>query len=98
MLSPFNEATLELSVEKKVSASKVIPMMKMLDFAIGEQIPRKQTTIAKQLAEHLYCQLREKLFQFQSISILTLPTLLDPRFKALGFLSHAKAEDAKTDC
>ena len=78
MLSPFNEATLELSVEKKVSASKVIPMMKMLDFAIGEQIPRKQTTIAKQLAEHLFRQLREKL-KFQSISILTLPTLLDPR-------------------
>ena len=77
MLSPFNEATFELSVEKKVSASKVIPMM-MLDFAIGEQIPCKQTTIAKQLAEHLYRQLREKL-KFQSISILSLPTLLDPR-------------------
>ena len=88
MLSPFNEATFELSVEKKVSASKVIPMMKMLDFAIGEQIPRKQTTIAKQLAEHLYRQLREKL-KFKLNFILTLPTLLDPRFKSLGFLSPA---------
>ena len=92
MLSPLNEATKELSVEKKVSASKVIPLMNMLE-AIGEQIPCKQTTTNKQFAEHLYRQVREKLNQFQSMSILTLPTLLDPRFKALGFLSPAKADE-----
>ena len=37
VLSPFNEATVELSTEKKVSASKIIPLMKMLDYTIGEQ-------------------------------------------------------------
>ncbi|KAL2087596.1 hypothetical protein ACEWY4_016424 [Coilia grayii] len=94
VLSPFNEATVELSTEKKVSASKIIPLMKMLDYTIGEQIPQKKTTMAKELAEHLFRQVREKLNQFQIMSIFTLPTLLDPRFKTLGFLSPSKADEA----
>lgn len=94
VLSPFNEATVELSTEKKVSASKIIPLMKMLDYTIGEQIPQKKTTMAKELAEHLFRQVREKLNQFQMMSIFTLPTLLDPRFKTLGFLSPSKADEA----
>lgn len=31
LLAPFSEVTIELPKENKVSASKVIPMMKMLD-------------------------------------------------------------------
>ncbi|KAL2087200.1 hypothetical protein ACEWY4_018259 [Coilia grayii] len=43
MLSPYNEAIVELSTEKKVSASKIIPLMKMLDYTIGEQISHKKS-------------------------------------------------------
>lgn len=61
VLSPFNEATIELSTEKKVSASKIIPLMKILDYTISEHIPQKRTTMAKQ---HLHRQVRQKLNQY----------------------------------
>ena len=47
--------------------------------------------IAQQLADSLLRQLRDKLHQLQSMSIMTLPTLLDPHFKTL---SQTKANEA----
>lgn len=94
LLAPFNEATIELSEEKNVSASKVLPMLKMLDYAIAEQMPRKQTAMAQYLADVVHRQLRERLNTLQTMSILMLPTLLDPRFKTLGFLSPSRADEA----
>ena len=94
ILSPFNDATVELSEEKRVSASKVIPLLKMLNHALAEEIPNKTTLMGQQLADSLTNLLRDKLHQLQSMSISTLPTLLDPRFKTLGFLSQTKATEA----
>ena len=94
ILSPFNDATVELSEEKRVSASKVIPLLKMLNHALAEEMPNKTTLMAQQLADSLSSHLRDKLHQLQSMSIMTLPTLLDPRFKTLGFLSQTKATEA----
>ena len=94
ILSPFNDATVELCEEKRVSASKVIPLLKMLNHALAEEMPNKTTLMAQQLADSLSSHLRDKLHQLQSMSIMTLPTLLDPRFKTLGFLSQSKANEA----
>ena len=97
MLSPFNEAPIELSVENKVSASKVIPMMNMLNLTIGEQVQRKQITIAKQLTEHLYRQLREKLNQFQSMSILTYQLCWTQGSNHLAFSAQPRPMKRCTD-
>ena len=94
ILSPFNDATVELSEEKRVSASKVIPLLKMLNHALAEEIQNKTTLMGQQLADSLSSHLRDELHQLQSMSIMTLPTLLDPRFKTLGFLSQTKATEA----
>ncbi|KAG7488883.1 hypothetical protein JOB18_000429 [Solea senegalensis] len=43
--------------------------------------------MARELCEHLIRLLRERLHNVQSMSIMSLATLLDPRFEQLTFLS-----------
>ena len=94
ILSPFHEATVELSEEKRVSGSKVIPLLKMVEKVLQEETMRSSNPLARELGEHLIKLLREKLHMLQSSSIMSLPTLLDPRFKTIGFFSQSKAEEA----
>ncbi|XP_016320206.1 zinc finger BED domain-containing protein 4-like isoform X1 [Sinocyclocheilus anshuiensis] len=94
LLSGFNDATVELSEEKKVSGSKVLPLLKMLDENLQEEMTNMASPVARQMGEHLKRQLREKLNTLQSMSIMSLATMLDPRFKAMGFFSPTKANEA----
>ncbi|XP_016103368.1 zinc finger BED domain-containing protein 4-like isoform X2 [Sinocyclocheilus grahami] len=94
LLSGFNDATVELSEEKKVSGSKVLPLLKMLDENLQEEMKNMASPVARQMGEHLKRQLREKLNTLQSMSIMSLATMLDPRFKAMGFFSPTKANEA----
>ncbi len=59
-----------VSEERQVSASKTIPLLKMLDHALAEQALTK--TVVRQLTDVLYNQVREKLQPFQTMSILTM--------------------------
>ncbi|XP_057693511.1 E3 SUMO-protein ligase ZBED1-like [Corythoichthys intestinalis] len=96
VLEPFNYATIELSEEKKVSGSKVIPLLSMLHHSLEEEeIRQLQTPESTSMVEFLQRQLREKLNQLQSMSIMFLATLLDPRFKKVGFFSPSKAAEAE---
>ncbi|CAG6011512.1 unnamed protein product, partial [Menidia menidia] len=70
VLSPFNDATVELSEEKRVSESKVIPLLSMLHHALEEEMRTLQTPERKIMAESLKRQLQEKLFTLQSMSII----------------------------
>lgn len=82
VLAPFNFATLELSEEKNVSGSKVIPLLPMLHHSLEEEeIGLIQTPESTAMAEYLRRQLRQKLNNLQSMSIMSLATLLDPRLK-----------------
>ena len=47
------------------------------------------------MAETLRRQLREKLYTLQSMTIMLLATLLNPRFKKIGFFRPNKAADAE---
>ncbi|XP_034455384.1 zinc finger BED domain-containing protein 4-like [Hippoglossus hippoglossus] len=97
VLFPFNDATVELSEEKRVSGSKVIPLLSMLHHSLEEEeMGIVQTPESTAMAESLRRQLREKLYTLQSMSIMSLATLLDPRFKKIGFFSPNKAADAVT--
>lgn len=102
VLAPFNSATVELSEEKRVSGSKVIPMMKMLHHAMQKCAPSLKTLIGKKLCHELDKRVMESLNIFESSHHLSLATLLDPRFKALGFLNGTKITDAvkklKSEC
>ncbi|XP_036066356.1 zinc finger BED domain-containing protein 1-like [Oryzias melastigma] len=94
LLSPFYEATVELSAEENVSASKVIPLLKMLEQNLQEEMTKPGPPAALEMGEVLIRQLREKLYTLQSMSIMSLATLLDPRFKIIGFFSQTKATEA----
>ncbi|XP_057688365.1 zinc finger BED domain-containing protein 4-like [Corythoichthys intestinalis] len=60
-----------------------------------EEIRQLQTPESTSMVEFLQRQLREKLNQLQSMSIMFLATLLDPRFKKVGFFSPSKAAEAE---
>ncbi|KAL7406999.1 hypothetical protein ABVT39_001380 [Epinephelus coioides] len=94
VLGPFHQATVELSEEKRVSASKTIPLMKMLRHTVQCEASHLDTDPAKLLAESLIRRLREHLAGLETMSVTTLATLLDPRFKVLGFYSQLKANKA----
>ncbi|XP_038133603.1 E3 SUMO-protein ligase ZBED1-like, partial [Cyprinodon tularosa] len=94
LLNPFYYATVELSAEETVSASKVIPLLKMLEQSLQEEMAKPAPPASHEVGDHLIRQLREKLQMLQSMSILALATLLDPRFKVIGFFSHTKATEA----
>ncbi|XP_032428200.1 zinc finger BED domain-containing protein 1-like [Xiphophorus hellerii] len=94
LLSPFYDATTELSAEEHMSASKVIPLLKMIEKALQEEDTKSAPAVAVEIGEQLIRQLREKLHMLQSMSILSLATLLDPRFKLIAFFSNTKAAEA----
>ncbi|KAJ4922015.1 hypothetical protein JOQ06_004034 [Pogonophryne albipinna] len=61
LLSGFNDATIELSEEKNVSGSKVVPLLKMLEQMLQEEMAKTAVAVAKEMGEHLLRQLRERL-------------------------------------
>ncbi|KAL2081038.1 hypothetical protein ACEWY4_022891 [Coilia grayii] len=91
LLAPFYRATVELSEEKRVSGSKIIPMTKMLMIYLFDSIGKTSHTTAKQLGENMIVMMQNK---FDSIeknqTALTHSTLLDPRFKTIGFYKSIK--------
>ena len=94
LLSALNDATIELSEEKNVSGSKVVPLLKMLEKMLQEEMAKTAVAVAKEMGEHILRQLRERLHTLQSMSLMSLATLLDPRFKLIGFVSPLKAAEA----
>uniref|UniRef100_A0A3B5QKN7 HAT C-terminal dimerisation domain-containing protein n=1 Tax=Xiphophorus maculatus TaxID=8083 RepID=A0A3B5QKN7_XIPMA len=91
LLSPFYDATTELSAEEHVL---VIPLLKMIEKALQEEDTKSAPAVAVEIGEQHIRQLREKLHMLQSMNILSLATLLDPRFKLIAFFSNTKAAEA----
>ncbi|CAM4569352.1 unnamed protein product [Leuciscus chuanchicus] len=102
VLAPFHQATVELSEEKRVSGSKVIPLLKMIHHSLQVEQLRLTMPITKELTENLIRRLREHIWNMESLSIMTMATLLEPRFKKLGFLHQTKMTEAvkwlKAEC
>uniref|UniRef100_A0A674N5B4 HAT C-terminal dimerisation domain-containing protein n=1 Tax=Takifugu rubripes TaxID=31033 RepID=A0A674N5B4_TAKRU len=100
--SPFHAATVELSHEKRVSGSKITPLIKMLKHALSELMAQNSNKMAKDLGINLNRIMNDKLSGIETTSIFSLSSLLDPRFKTLGFQSPSNAESAvhrlKSEC
>uniref|UniRef100_A0A669B7A9 HAT C-terminal dimerisation domain-containing protein n=1 Tax=Oreochromis niloticus TaxID=8128 RepID=A0A669B7A9_ORENI len=94
VLSPFYTATTELSGEQRVSGSKVIPLVCMLRYAIAKKQPQVLDDKARQLCMNLTRMLGECSSHLETMSVMTIATLLDPRFKAVGFCSQTNAQAA----
>ncbi|XP_030018693.1 uncharacterized protein LOC115438939 [Sphaeramia orbicularis] len=95
LLQPFKAATTELSEEKRVSASKVIPLYRMLQHNLFEKLRHSKQPATQQLGTFLKDGPQARCGQYETVRPLALATLLDPRFKNLGFGNPAKAQEAE---
>lgn len=85
---------MELSEEKRVSASKVIPLVKMLKHYISSRCGHITNPLGEKLATNIKNNLTEKFAVLEKVTALSMATLLDPRFKELGFCSQGCAKTA----
>lgn len=92
VLRPFNQATAELSEERRVSGSKAVPTAKMLRHVISAECAQMSPCIGATLANHLKNNLTEKFNGLEKVN--SLSTILDPRFKLAGFSNPANAQTA----
>jgi len=88
LLHPLESATREMSSDKYISLSKVIPIAKSLQqlTASGES--------SLSLRQHLLTQMNRRFLNIESNSQLALACLLDPRFKKMAFSDAAALEEA----
>lgn len=74
----------------------------MLHHSLQRNASNITTEIAINLVENLKRRLLETLCNLVSLSVMTLSTVVDPRFKTMAFLSSSKANDAvkrlKSEC
>ncbi|KAK6470307.1 zinc finger BED domain-containing protein 1-like [Huso huso] len=90
-LRPFEEATREVSAEKHVSVSKVIPLVSLL-LRAAAATERQGSSLATELA--LQCQGRFR--GIETFHSLAASTFLDIRFKNLAFRDRDNVETMKT--
>ena len=79
LLGAFEEATTEISAERYVCVSKVMPLAKSL------QVHTAKSTSTRPLKLELIEQMRKRFSNMEGNHLLSVSTLLDPRFKKSGF-------------
>jgi len=90
LLSPFEDATLFVSSNSKVSVSLIIPVICKLQHKIKEI--NLETAEGKLVFEFIKTRLGERLAAYETRTIPRISTIIDPRFKKQGFLSSSNAE------
>lgn len=70
-----------------------LELLKMLEQMLQEEMSDTASTVLSEMGEHFIRQLSERLHTLQSISVTSPATPLDPKFKAIGFLTPTKAND-----
>lgn len=83
LLKPFEQVTKELSAEKNVCVSKIIPLIEGLKLFISGIEPSGDDALA--LKNSLLTGLQNRFSRLEYNSLLAKATFLDPRFKQKGF-------------
>ena len=79
LLEPFEEATREVSAEKYVCISKIIPLARSLQHITSQSLSTRPLKL------ELVASMMRRFTNIEANYILAASTLLDPRFKKLGF-------------
>lgn len=95
LLGPFKIVTEDLSAEKYVTASLVIPLTNLLKQEIEQT--KISTAIGLSVQNDLLKGIEDRLVPLQENLLLAKATILDPRFKNLHFMSAMAAANAITD-
>ncbi|RXN08539.1 zinc finger BED domain-containing 1-like protein [Labeo rohita] len=89
------KVTEEISAELNVTASKCIPMVRNLQKVTTSMMQQQEKgNIGYRLAEALNGTLQRRCSAYETSRLLSKATILDPRFKTLGFISPQKADEA----
>ncbi|XP_017836262.1 zinc finger BED domain-containing protein 1-like [Drosophila busckii] len=94
ILAPFNEATKQVSANKSATISLVIPIICELHQKLDVLGSLVTTKIALDLCGILKERMPARLAPYQSRTVTRIATIIDPRFKKLGFLSLSNADQA----
>uniref|UniRef100_A0A1X7UJA9 BED-type domain-containing protein n=1 Tax=Amphimedon queenslandica TaxID=400682 RepID=A0A1X7UJA9_AMPQE len=86
ILTPFESVTREISSENYTSGSKIIPISRCLQRLVSTSVT------SHSLAESLVTEMRARFLGMEENNLLTVSTLLDPRFKKLAFSDKDAAE------
>ena len=84
LLQPLYEATVEMSSEQMVTASKVVPMVKALQGWYAQKTRKLQgnnPSFAKQFCDFLLRTRNRRFDTVEDVQELCIATLLDPRLK-----------------
>ncbi|XP_025407440.1 zinc finger BED domain-containing protein 4-like [Sipha flava] len=95
LLRPFEVLTKELSTDKTVMSSKVIPLILGTRNELEKKIPN--VAVAIRLKLKLIEELDYRCRAYEQTSILPICTMLDPRFKDIHFknpLANSKAQES----
>ncbi|KAK0147692.1 Zinc finger BED domain-containing protein 1 [Merluccius polli] len=95
LLRPFKMATVELSEEERVSASNLIPLYRMIQHKLAEKMRTSTHHPTFQLGTLLRDGIQARCGGYETSTLLTFATLLDPRLKSLAFGNSQKAQDAE---
>lgn len=87
--------TVQLSAEKYPTLSKVIPLVRGVQIALQKK--PTETPAGKLLKELLYEGLHLRLGNIEKLKVSASATLLDPRFKTMGFGQHSDATAAQEE-
>ncbi|XP_075155600.1 zinc finger BED domain-containing protein 4-like [Haematobia irritans] len=92
ILKPFYEVTIEISAEKCVTLSKVTLMCKILEGHMSKCTSENNHVIAMLLTIRSY--LNNRFGGYEKQVLYSESTILDPRFKKLGFKNASNYENA----
>ena len=85
LLEPFLQATEDISGDKYVSISMIIPLARLLQHFCS-------TGPHCSLRQFLMRELQKRFQQIEFVHVAAIGTLLDPRFKKLAFVEHSALE------
>ncbi|KYN16919.1 Zinc finger BED domain-containing protein 1 [Trachymyrmex cornetzi] len=98
LLSPIELVTVEISREKYVTCSKIIPIVNCSMVTIDRLIPK--TEVSASLKQNILNQIKQRFYSEKSNieknSFLAISTLLDPRYKKMHFHSITAVSYAQT--
>lgn len=75
--------TTEMSAEKNVTISKVLPIVSCLTNCVSSQVPK--TELGESFKVSVSSQLQKRFGNIEIFNLCPVATLLDPRFKNLHF-------------
>lgn len=83
VLRPLEIVTTEMSAEKNVTLSKVLPIVSCLTNGVSSYIPK--TELGESFKVSVIGQLQKRFGNIEIFNLCPVATLLDPRFKNLHF-------------